>query len=154
MKVMRKYVDSGELCIGDFESFRIFLFVEFSAQSQPCLGSGSGNAFDDWAKAAQGFAARVDADERKKPMRDFVPLTGSRRQVAHGDRELEFVSQFLQFDFPQTDAIAIRPAAVSGHQKTLGFRIAFLSHGLPPAAEGVDRKSRRVGILSPTEPAP
>src|SRR5437660_1195948 len=65
MKVMRKYVDSGELCIGDFESFRIFLFVEFSAHSQPRLGSGSGNEFDDCAKAAQGFAAPVDADERK-----------------------------------------------------------------------------------------
>ena len=95
MKVMRKYVDSGELCIGDFESFGIFLFVEFSAHSQARLGSRSGNEFDDCAKAAQGFATTVDADERKKSMLDFVPLTGSRRLVAHGDRELEFVSQFL-----------------------------------------------------------
>ena len=95
MKVMRKYVDSGELGIGDFESFRIFLFVEFSAHSQARLGSRSGNEFDDCAEAAQGFAAPVDTDERKKSMLDFVPLTGSRRQVAHGDRELELVSQFL-----------------------------------------------------------
>ena len=95
MKVMRKYVDSGELCIGDFESFRIFPFVELSAHSQVRLGSRSGNEFDDCAKAAQGFAAPVDTDERKKSMLDFVPLAGSRRQVAHGDRELEFVSQFL-----------------------------------------------------------
>ena len=83
MKVMRKHVDGGELRIGDFESLGIFLFVEFSTYSQARLGSRSGNEFDDCAKAAQGFAAPVDADERKKPMLDFIPLTGSRRQVAH-----------------------------------------------------------------------
>src|SRR6266849_10365978 len=38
-------------------------------------------------------------------------------------------------------------------QKTLGFRIAFLSHGLPPAADGVDRKSGSVVIRSHTDPA-
>ena len=65
MKVMRKHVDGGELRIGDFDSFGIFLFVEFSAHSQACLGSRSGNEFDDCAIAAQGFAAPVDTDERK-----------------------------------------------------------------------------------------
>ena len=74
MKVMRKYVDSRELRIGDFESFRIFLFVEFSADRQARLGSRSGNELDDCSKAAQGFAAPVDADEGKKPMLDFIPL--------------------------------------------------------------------------------
>ena len=54
MKVVRKYIDGGELCVGDFESFRIFLFVEFSTYGQARLGSGSGNEFDDCAKAAQG----------------------------------------------------------------------------------------------------
>src|SRR6195256_2634316 len=68
MKVMRKHVDSGELRIGDFEPLWIFLFVEFSTYGQARLGSGSGNELDDCAKAAQGFAAPVDADERKKPM--------------------------------------------------------------------------------------
>src|SRR5258707_15071053 len=68
MKVMRKHVDSGELRIGDFEPLWIFLFVEFSTYGQARLGSGSGNEFDDCAKAAQGFAAPVDADEREKPV--------------------------------------------------------------------------------------
>src|ERR1700733_5318720 len=72
MKVMRKYVNSGKLRIGDFGSLGIFLVVEFSAHSQARLGSRSGNEFDDCAKAAQWFAAPVDADERKKSMLDFV----------------------------------------------------------------------------------
>src|SRR6267142_309855 len=54
--------------IGDFEPLWIFLFVEFSTYGQARLGSGSGNEFDDCAKAAQGFAAPVDADEREKPV--------------------------------------------------------------------------------------
>ena len=74
MKVVRKYIDGGELCVGDFESFRIFLFVEFSTHSQARLGSRSGNEFDDCAETAQGFAAPVDADKGKKSMLDFIPL--------------------------------------------------------------------------------
>src|ERR1700716_2520397 len=109
MKVMRKYVDSGELGIGDFESFRIFLFVEFSAHSQARLGSRSGNEFDDCAEAAQGFAAPVDADKGKKSMLDFIPLTCSRRQVTHRDRKVQLLSQFLQFILPHQDADAISP---------------------------------------------
>jgi len=95
MKVMRKYIDLGKLRIRDFESLGIFLFVEFSTYGQTSLGSRSGNELDDCAKTAQGFAAPVDTDERKKPVLDFVPLTGSRRQVAHRDRELKFIDQFL-----------------------------------------------------------
>ena len=95
MKVVRKYIDLGELRIGDFESLGIFLFVEFSTYGQTCLGRRSGNEFDDCSKTAQGFAAPVDADEREKPVLDFIPLAGPRRQVAHRDRELKFIGQFL-----------------------------------------------------------
>src|SRR5579859_2941104 len=95
MKVMRKHVHGGELRIGDFESLGIFLFVEFSTYGQTCLGGRSGNELDDCAKTAQGFAAPVDADEGEKPVLDFIPLAGSRRQVAHRDRELKFIGQFL-----------------------------------------------------------
>jgi len=66
---MRKYIDLGELRIGDFESLGTFLFVEFSTYGQTCLGRRSGNEIDDCAKTAQGFAAPVDADEREEPVR-------------------------------------------------------------------------------------
>ena len=95
MKVMRKHVHGGELHIGDFDSFGIFLFVEFSTYGQARLGSRSRNELNDCAKTAQGLAAPVNADERKKPVLDFIPLAGSGRQVAHRDRELQFVGQFL-----------------------------------------------------------
>src|SRR5260370_24888676 len=108
MKVMRKHVDSGELRIGDFEPLWIFLFVEFSTYGQARLGSGSGNEFDDCAKAAQGFTAPVDADEREKPVLDLVPLADSRRQVAHRDRELLLLSLLLDFCLPETHARALR----------------------------------------------
>src|ERR1700731_610965 len=73
---MRKNVDGGELCIGYFDALRVFLFVEFSTHSQTRLGSGSGDEFDDGAKIPQWFAAPVDADEREKPVLDFIPFTG------------------------------------------------------------------------------
>src|SRR5260370_8313325 len=99
MKVMRKHVDGGELRIGDFESLWIFLFVEFSTYGQARLGSRSGNQFDDCSKTAQGFAAPVDADERKNPMLDFIPFTGSRRQVAPPPPQHNFVHHFLYSNF-------------------------------------------------------
>src|SRR5882672_632325 len=68
MKVMRKHVHGGELHIGDFDSFGIFLFVEFSTYGQARLGSRSRNELNDCAKTAQGLAAPVNADERKKPV--------------------------------------------------------------------------------------
>src|SRR6476620_10317894 len=61
-------------------------------------------------------------------------------------------ASFCSSDFPQTDAIAVRSTAVSGHQQTFGFRITFLSHGLPPAANGVDRTGGGVVIRSDADP--
>ena len=55
MKVVGEYVDGGELYIGNFESFRIFPFVEFSTHGQAGVGGGGGNEFNDGTETAQGF---------------------------------------------------------------------------------------------------
>src|SRR5258708_20339553 len=103
MKVMRKYVDSGELCIGDFESFRIFLFVEFSAHGQARLGRRSGNEFDDCAIAAQGFAAPVDTDERKESM------LASRPGDSHPQALLEPYVKLSLHTAPDVQLLTCRP---------------------------------------------
>jgi hypothetical protein len=94
MKVMRKMLT---VAICESETLRPLgiSFVEFSTYDQARLGSRSCNELDDCTKTAQGFPTPVDADEGKEPVFDFIPLACSRGQVAHRDRELEFVSQFL-----------------------------------------------------------
>src|SRR5260370_40799184 len=44
-------------------------------------------------------------------------------------------------------------ADVGGKQEGLGFRIALLPHGLPPPADCIDRKGRRIVICSDADPA-
>ena len=74
MKVVGEYVDGGELCIGNFESFGIFPFVEFSTHSQAGIGGGGGNELNDGTETAQGLTSPVDADEGKKSMFRFCSI--------------------------------------------------------------------------------
>ena len=97
---MGKDIDFGELGIGDFDSLRIFLFIELGPYFQPFLRCRARDKLNDGAITAQRFAAPIYGDEGKEPMLDFVPFAGSRRQMADRDREVEFIGQFLQFDFP------------------------------------------------------
>ena len=86
--------------VGDFDTFGIFVFVQFGAHFEAGVGCRRGNQLDDRAIAAQGLAAPVDGDERKQAMLDLVPLAGAGRQMADRDGKLEFVGQLLKFDFP------------------------------------------------------
>src|SRR5260370_24476106 len=63
------------------------------------------------------------------------------------------MTPFRKPNLTKADAIAIRAAPVPGPQPALGFRIALLPHGLPPPADGIDRKGRRIGICSDADPA-
>ena len=127
--------------------------IEFGAHFEPALGCRVGDELDDCPITAQRFAAPIDGDEGKEPVLDFVPLAGPRWQMADRDRKLEFISQFLQFDFPQPDAVAVGTAAIGRHHKSLGLGIALLTHGLPPSADGVDRKRGGVVVGSHAHPA-
>jgi len=107
---------------------------------------------DDRAKNCAGFAAPVDADERKSRC-SIYSLTGSSGKwhtvIGNLARQPVFGVQ------SSTDGRdkPFDPPPVSGHQQTLGFRITFLSHGLPPAADGVNRKGGGVVIRSHADPA-
>src|SRR5665213_3967118 len=68
-------------------------------------------------------------------MLDPVPLAGSGRQVAHGDRQAELVGEPLQFDLPQADTRAVAATAIRGDQKAAGIGIALTAHLRPPAAD-------------------
>ena len=97
---MAGQVDGGDLEIGNFDTFGVFVFVQFGAHFEAGFGRGGGDQLNDRAIAAQRLAPPVDGDERKKTMLDLVPLAGARRQVANSDGEFEFVGQLLKLDFP------------------------------------------------------
>ena len=86
---MASEVDGGELGVGDFDTFGIFVFVQFGAHFEAGVGCRRGNQLDDRAIAAQLLTPPVDGDERKQTMLDLVPFAGTGRQVANSDGELE-----------------------------------------------------------------
>ena len=93
-------VDGGQLRVGDFDAFGIFVFIQFSAHLEAGFGFRRSDQLDDCAVAAQRLASPVDGDELEKAMLYFVPLAGAGRQMANRNRELEFVGEILEFDLP------------------------------------------------------
>lgn len=88
-------IDSGQLCVRDFDPLGVFLFIELGTHGEARIGCRGRYELDDRAETAQGLATPVDRDEGKEPMLDFVPLAGPGRQMTYRNGKLEFVSQFL-----------------------------------------------------------
>ncbi len=141
-------IDAVELMIGDGDALWVFVGVEFGANLQAFFCRWDGDDLDDGLVGAQGLAAPVDRNERKELVFDFVPLAGAWRQVTNGDGDFQLVRQFLQFDFPDTNARSIAAAAIGGDYQAFGLGKTFLSHRDPPAADRLNRESRRVMIVA------
>ena len=88
-------IDRGDLRIGDFDAFGIFVFVELGTHFEAGICCRRGDQLDDRAIAAQRLAAPVDGDERKQTVLDLVPFAGARREVTDRDFQPGFVGQFL-----------------------------------------------------------
>ena len=56
-------VDGGELGVGDFDAFGIFVFIQFGAHFEAGFGRRCGDQLNDRAIAAQRLAPPVDGDE-------------------------------------------------------------------------------------------
>ena len=78
-------------------------------------------------------------------MLDLVPVTGPWGQVTDAQLQSRFVRQPLQFHLPQADPRSIAAARVGGDEKFGGLREGWLSHAVPPAANGFD--GERGGVV-------
>src|ERR1700730_11856385 len=86
-------------------------------------------------------------------MLDLVPLARARWKVAHRDGEPGAIRQPLEFPFPEAEAGAVTPAGIRGDQQRPGGAVHGPSHDTPPAADRLDRETRRVMIDAHTHPA-
>src|SRR5271168_4989592 len=82
-----------------------------TAHGEAGFGGSGRDQLDNHPITDEGMGTPVLADEGEKAVLDFVPLAGPGRQVADRDVDAEFVSQLLQFAFPQPDPRAIAAAA-------------------------------------------
>lgn len=93
-------VDRGHLRVRNFDSLRISPAIQLTSDTQARLRPSGANEADDRRQVDQRPAAPVHGDVGKKPMLDFIPFTGSRREVADGDCLARRVGELLQLQFP------------------------------------------------------
>ena len=77
--------DLIELLIGDLDTSRIVLWIQFGMNLEAGGGGGTCDEVDDGFETSQRLATPVLADVREKPMLDFVPLAGTGREVGNKD---------------------------------------------------------------------
>ena len=48
----------------------------------------------------QGLATLIHTDKRKQAMLNFVPFAGAGREMSYMDRNVDLISQLLEFQLP------------------------------------------------------
>src|ERR1041385_9194998 len=102
--------------------------------------------------ADQGPPSPIQTDMGEQAVLDLVPLAGPWGKMADRDGDSQGISQGLQFDFPQTDPIAIAAATIGADQQLLGLLIERVSHLCPPTPNALRRKARSIMITAHVDP--
>lgn len=87
--------------MADFDASGVLASIEFGADLQTLACRYVGDLVDDDFVTHQRAALPILGDEREHPMPNLVLLAGSRREVAHVNRQSEAGRQGLQSDLPQ-----------------------------------------------------
>ena len=95
VEVMPDDVDGCEFVVGDVNASGVHRGIEFAADFEAGLRRRRSDQLDDHLMTDERLAAPVAGDEREQAVLDLVSLARARRQVTHGDRNAEFVSEFL-----------------------------------------------------------
>jgi len=86
------------------------------------------NQFQHDFQGGQWFRMQVVGNERKQAVFDLIPFAGGRRVMHHGDGELFFFSQVLQFLLPQAISDAVGPTPID---RISSACLLHLPNGIP-----------------------
>src|SRR5665213_2995117 len=153
MELLSMEVHGGQVGVGDTDLRGVLAVIETGVDLEAGGGRGRAVEVDDRLPRDQRLPAPVHRDVREQAVLDPVPLRRSRRQVADVDLKPGLLREGLQLDLPQSDAVAVGPAAVGGDLQAGGVRVAHLAEVLPPPADRVDRELRSVVIDPDVHPA-
>src|SRR5579859_2161080 len=91
-------------------------------------------------KGGEGFGPPVDGNEGKELMFNFIPFTGRRRIMSHGNRQMFFIGKFLQLFLPEPISCPVGATPISSNQQLLFARIEPFATGLPPPSNTLYRE--------------
>src|SRR6266487_1908412 len=109
---------------------RIAVGVELALDRQPGLRGGRRDQFHDDGVIHQRLATPVLADPGEEAMLNLVPFARSRRQMADGDRQADFIRQVLKLPFPQAYSRAVTASTIH-HWRMLSTAKAAVSWSMP-----------------------
>ena len=121
MEARRSDIDARHLFFGYLTPWLITTAIQTAGNRQSLSSGGGGNQPDYSLVVSQRFAAPVGANEREQPMLHFVPLAGSRWEMAHRYRQPGLVGQALQLQLPKPQPIPVAAAAIGGDQQAVGL---------------------------------
>jgi len=90
--------------------------------------------------------APVHRNVGKQAMFDLVPLARAGREMTDRDGQPQAIRELLQFPFPQTHAGTIAAPGIGCNQQGGGIWIGAPAHLIPPPANRVHSKTRRIVI--------
>ena len=96
----------GQLGIADLDAGRIGRRVQLRPDLQSSACGSVANQVDDHLQADQRPATPILGDVAEQAVFDQVPLTGTRREVAHTDAQPGLIRQALQLGLPQRGVAA------------------------------------------------
>src|SRR5579863_9282290 len=128
VEVVRLDVETGELVVRDGNGLLVEMAVEGGLDAEPRLGHGVPDEAEDGFDPLEWSTAPVLRDVAEHPVLDLVPLARARRVVRDGHVEARLVGEALEFQFPQSGAVAVAAAAVSGEQQARSLGVHASSH--------------------------
>ena len=123
MELVSFDVDGFEFFIGYKHAFGVVGIVEFSANSQPSARFGAGDEIDNDLMTDQWTPTPVHRNKREQAVFYLVPLAGARRKMADQNVQARLLSESTEFEFPQTHAMPVAAATISGDDQLFGLWI-------------------------------
>jgi len=146
-------INCRKLFICDPNSFRVAIQIQLGFDTQPGVGCGIADQAYDHGATHQRHASPVLRDMAEHPMLNLVPFTRARGKVTDLDPQAQLIGQTLQGYLPQPHPVAVASARISRHQQFIRLGINGSAHLIPPVANRLDGKRRRVVIDPNADPA-
>ena len=110
MKIGARDMERGHLLLRDLDACGISGSVETAGDFQSLGSGGVCDKRDNGFVVTQGFTPPVGGNEREQAMFNLVPFAGAWGKMTNRDVQTGFISQFLKFQLPQSQAVAIAAA--------------------------------------------
>ena len=105
-----------EFFVRHFDPFFVLMSVQHGLDLEAGARLGGSDPIDDRFVVDQRHPLPVQADKRKEPVLDLVPLAGAGRVVTNRDRDRHLAGQLVEVDLPCPEPMAVAAPRIRADQ--------------------------------------